>query len=77
MEIIIVREPQAALVAGMVPTGDPPAIDTIPGPKCLYRTTTYIAVENDGEIAVRAIILLAVELVAGRSNSNVPVSGAG
>lgn len=61
----------------MVPTGDPPAIDTISGPKCLHRTTASIAIENDSEIAVRAKILFAVKLVTGRIDSNVPVSGAG
>lgn len=77
MKIIVIRKPQAALVASMVPTGDPSAINTISGPKCLHRTTASIAIENDSEIAVRAKILLAVKLITGRSDSNVPVSGAG
>jgi hypothetical protein len=77
MKIIVIREPQAALVAGMVPTGNPPAINPISGPVCLHRTAASIAIKNNREIAVRAKILLAVKLVTGRSDSNVPVSGAG
>jgi hypothetical protein len=61
----------------MVPTGNPPAINTISGPICLHGTTAPIAIKNDREIAVRAKILLAVKLITGRSDSNVPVSGAG
>lgn len=60
----------------MVPTGDPPAVDTISGPICLHCAAASVAIENDSEIAVRAKILVAVELVTGRSLSNVPVSRA-
>lgn len=61
----------------MVPTGDPAAIYTISGTICCHCTTASITIENYSEIAIGARILLAVKLVTGGGDGNVPVSGAG
>ena len=72
MEIVIVREPQTARIAGMVPAGDPSAIDTIASSKCLHSPTAYVGIEYDSEVAIWAEKLFAIELVAGRFHGNIP-----